>query len=244
MKYSTSPVDCGRSDFVRTDDMPLLDIDAHFSFACAGCGDCCRARRDIVLSGHDLWRIAERLRLPPRIAARAFCTESIGQTSRLPVLRLTPVHEAGDSCPFLFKSRCTIHESKPLACALYPMAQEIDVSGRVGYFLQPTDCGGHVYEATVGDYLRASGILDREAVDVRWAQACMELADRVEALEARFEPALRRRMYAHLWAALYYDYDFSAPFLPQLEANLVGLNAAIAALEGYQTKRTIKKSDR
>ena len=54
---------CGRVDFART--TPLLARDEAFSFACAGCGGCCRGREDIVLSGFDLWRIAGRLRLPP-----------------------------------------------------------------------------------------------------------------------------------------------------------------------------------
>ena len=75
---------CGRTDFTRT--APLLARDEAFSFACAGCGGCCRGREDIVLSGFDLWRIAARLRLPPRTVARAFCRGSIGRVSRLPVL--------------------------------------------------------------------------------------------------------------------------------------------------------------
>ena len=45
---------CGRTDFTRT--APLLARDEAFSFACAGCGGCCRGREDIVLSGFDLWR--------------------------------------------------------------------------------------------------------------------------------------------------------------------------------------------
>ena len=45
---------CGRVDFART--TPLLARDEAFSFACAGCGGCCRGREDIVLSGFDLWR--------------------------------------------------------------------------------------------------------------------------------------------------------------------------------------------
>ena len=45
---------CGQIDFTRTEAMPLLARDAHFSFACNGCGDCCRGREDIVLSGFDL----------------------------------------------------------------------------------------------------------------------------------------------------------------------------------------------
>ena len=55
---------CGQINFTRTDAMPLLERDAQFRFACAGCGNCCRGREDIVLSGYDLWRIAARLRLP------------------------------------------------------------------------------------------------------------------------------------------------------------------------------------
>ena len=56
---------CGQINFTRTDAMPLLERDAQFRFTCAGCGNCCRGREDIVLSGFDLWRIAARLRLPP-----------------------------------------------------------------------------------------------------------------------------------------------------------------------------------
>ena len=44
---------CGQVDFTRTDAMPLLERDAQFHFACAGCGNCCRGWEDIVLSGYD-----------------------------------------------------------------------------------------------------------------------------------------------------------------------------------------------
>lgn len=92
---------CGQVDFTRTDAMPLLERDAQFRFACAGCGNCCRGREDIVLSGYDLWRIAARLRLPPQIVARGYCRSSIGRVSHLPVLRLAPVKENRNNCPFL-----------------------------------------------------------------------------------------------------------------------------------------------
>lgn len=160
---------CGRVDFTR--EVPLLGRDEGFSFACAGCGDCCRGREDIVLSGFDLWRIAARLRLPPRTVARAFCKASIGAVSHLPVLRLAPV---------------------------------------------------------------------REATDVRWAQVCMALEDRVEALEAVFEPVFIRRMRQKLWQALYYRYDFAAPFLPQLEENLRGLDAELEKLSALQGRRNVR----
>ena len=173
---------CGRTDFTRT--APLLARDEAFSFACAGCGGCCRGREDIVLSGFDLWRIAARLRLPPRTVARAFCRGSIGRVSRLPVLRLAPVKEERGNCPFLTGNHCAIHDAEPLVCALYPLAQEITKEGQVSYFLQPTQCGGQVIAARVGDYLARYDVPAREATDVRWAQVCMELEDTVERLAA------------------------------------------------------------
>ena len=160
---------CGRVDFART--APLLGRDEAFSFACAGCGDCCRGREDIVLSGFDLWRIAARLRLPPQTVARAFCRASIGPVSHLPVLRLAPVKEERNNCPFLTEDHCAIHDAEPLVCALYPLAQEISREGEVRYFLQPTGCGGTVFAARVEDYLARYDVPAREKTDVRWAQS-------------------------------------------------------------------------
>ena len=157
---------CGRVDFART--APLLGRDEAFSFACAGCGDCCRGREDIVLSGFDLWRIAARLRLPPQTVARAFCRASIGPVSHLPVLRLAPVKEERNNCPFLTEDHCAIHDAEPLVCALYPLAQEISREGEVRYFLQPTGCGGTVFAARVEDYLARYDVPAREKTDVRW----------------------------------------------------------------------------
>ncbi len=234
---------CGRTDFTRT--TPLLAREEGFSFACAGCGNCCRGREDIVLSGFDLWRIAARLRLPPRTVARAFCRGSIGQVSGLPVLRLSPLKEEHNNCPFLTEDHCAIHDAEPLVCALYPLAQEITKEGQVSYFLQPTQCGGQVFEARVEDYLARYDVPAREPVDVFWAQTCMALEDRVEQLGAVFEPVFARRMQEKLWQALYYRYDWSKAYLPQLEANLCWLDAELEKLRRMQKKRKpIEKSER
>ena len=211
---------CGQVDFTRTDAMPLLERDTQFRFACAGCGNCCRGREDIVLSGYDLWRIAARLRLPPQIVARGYCRSSIGRVSHLPVLRLAPVKENRNNCPFLTENHCAIHEAEPLVCALYPLAQEISRAGEVHYFLQPTGCGGQVIEA-----------------NVRLAQTCMALEDTVEQLEAVLSPVLVRRMQAKLWQALYFGYDYAQDYLPQLEANLQTLDTELHKLTEYQKKR-------
>ena len=194
---------CGRVDFART--TPLLARDEAFSFACAGCGDCCRGREDIVLSGFDL--------------------------------RLAPVKEERNNCPFLTENHCAIHDAEPLVCALYPLAQEISREGEVSYFLQPTGCGGRVVEAKVEDYLARYDVPAREKTDVRWAQTCMDLEDVVGPLDAALEPPLRRRMQAKLWQALYFKFDYEKEYLPQLEENLVWLGAELQKLTDYQQRR-------
>ena len=228
---------CGQVDFTRTDAMPLLGRDEHFTFACAGCGNCCRGREDIVLSGFDLWRIAARLRLPPRIVAQGYCRASIGTVSRLPVLRLAPVREKRNNCPFLTGNHCAIHDAEPLVCALYPLAQEISGEGEVSYFLQPTECGGQVIAAKVQDYLARYDVPAREETDVFWAMTCMRLEDTVEALAAQLQPVLLRRVYDKLWQALYYRFDFAQPYRPQLGANLQWLEGELQKLADYQKKR-------
>ncbi len=118
---------CGRVDFART--TPLLARDEAFSFACAGCGGCCRGREDIVLSGFDLWRIAGRLRLPPQTVAGLLPrVYRAGEPSA--GAAAGPVKEERNNCPFLTENHCAIHDAEPLVCALYPLAQEISRKGR------------------------------------------------------------------------------------------------------------------
>lgn len=230
---------CGRVDFTR--ETPLLERNAAFSFACKGCGNCCRGREDIVLSGFDLWRIAVRLRLPPQIVARGFCRESIGSISRLPVLRLRPVRENRNNCPFLVENHCAIHDAEPLVCALYPLAQEISREGEISYFLQPTNCGGQRIEAKVEDYLDRYDVPAREKTDAAWAMNCMRLEDVVEELEGQLSPVLMRRAYTKFWQALYYKYTLDGEFLPRFEENLRWLEQELDKLREYQTRLTHQK---
>lgn len=147
---AVEPGRCGE----HWDDCPRLAEGDRFDFACAGCGDCCRQRRDLVLSGYDLYRIARRLSLPPRIVAAAFCKSYLAPESCLPALRLTPDPKTGN-CRFFEGSACTIHAARPLACALYPLGQSIDtVTAQTEYYVQTPLCGARAGEArTLQDYL-------------------------------------------------------------------------------------------
>ena len=227
---------CGAEGGGRAPDMPLLAAGDRFAFRCAGCGGCCRGREDLVLSGYDLYRLARRLGLPPRITARAFCRSYIGAVSRLPVLRLAPVRAEGNNCPFLTGGRCAVHEARPLACALYPLGQEITREGKVAYYFQNTGCGGREVRATLADYLDAQGIPEREPQDVLWAVRCMALEQEAPSWEAALGPVILRRFQAKLADALYYRYDLARPWPEQLEENLAWLAGERVRLEEMQRR--------
>ena len=144
---------------------PALAAGDEFPFVCAGCGGCCRKRRDLVLSGYDLYRIARRLYLPPRVVAQAFCKSYIAPQSCLPALRLTPSPETGD-CRFLEGGACVIHEARPLACALYPLGQCIDPdTGAVAYHAQLPLCGLRREGRTLRQYLADAALDERAGTD-------------------------------------------------------------------------------
>ena len=209
---------CGQVDFTRTDAMPLLERDAQFRFACAGCGDCCRQRRDLVLSGYDLYRIARRLSLPPRIVAAAFCKSYLAPESCLPALRLTPDPKTGN-CRYFEGSACTIHAARPLACALYPLGQSIDpVTAKIEYYVQTPLCGARTDGGRVlNDYLTDAAILDRAGIDARWAVVCTRLSEQLQAAadHPHFAAAVKREE-----RALYYDYELGDDFYPQFQQNI------------------------
>ena len=70
ISHLTKP-DPGRENLET--DLPLLP-ESLLPFRCAGCGSCCRGRRDLLLSGYDLYRLAVRLDLPPEVVAEGSAT--------------------------------------------------------------------------------------------------------------------------------------------------------------------------
>ena len=159
-------------------DCPRMEAGEPFDFVCAGCGDCCRNRRDLLLSGYDLYRLARRLNLPPRLTADAFCREFLAPESCLPALLLRPNARTGH-CPFFEADACTVHDARPLACALYPLGQAIDpATGQIEYYCQMPLCGSAVRDApqTLQGYLDRSGVAARAGIDARWAVVCTAIS--------------------------------------------------------------------
>lgn len=227
----TAPVTPGRfGESAELDALPRIAPGEDFPFVCAGCGDCCRKRRDILLTGLDLYRLARRLRLPPRTVAEAFCRQTAGA---LPGLRLAPSRHSGD-CPFLDGGACAVHDARPLACALYPLGQAIDLATfRTEYYLQPPLCGARAEGCTLQRYLEISGVPERAGADAFWAASCAALQRRLEKAGNYPKAAVRNC----LLRALYYHYDYREDFQPQLTRNLAWLDPILKRLLGEPAGR-------
>lgn len=233
-------------------DYPEIGLEDIFSFQCQGCGDCCRKRSDIILSGYDLYRLCCRFSLPAQMVIDAFCQSYAGNSTRLPVIRIRPRRDNGN-CPFLTaESSCAIHSHKPLVCALYPLGQSIDfepgtdpadpeVRRRcIHYFAQDTGCSGHQVTLTLREYLDSFSILEREELDLRWARDCLALSSRVRALEKRLRPIEIKYLRRKILRAFYLNYDFRQDFAPQYDRNIAQLEETLCKLEG---DKTYKKED-
>lgn len=215
---------------------PALALTDSFGFVCKGCGDCCRQRKDLVLSGYDLYRIARRLRLSPRIVAHAFCKRYLAPESCLPALRLTPDPISGN-CRFFEGNACVIHEARPLACALYPLGQSIDpVTAQMEYRAQLPLCGICRENRTLQQYLEDAAVLERAGIDARWAVVCTQLSEQLRAAGGASNPHFAMAI-KRMERALYLDYDLGDEFYPQFQHNLAELQALLprilsAATEG------------
>ena len=230
--------DHGRQQYSLQQTCRPLSLNETLDFACAGCGSCCRGRKDILLSGYDLWRICVRLNLPAAVVVRGYCRKTVGTQSLWPVLRVRPVAEERYNCPFLVHGRCSIHEAAPLACALYPLAQQIDTdTGAVCYFLQSADCGDRTVQNRCEEYLQANGVFAREPVDVAWATQCTRLSLRVQQLAPMLPAAQLKFLQQRMFQELYLSPEREQPYLPQFTAAVQRVDAYLDLVQARVRQR-------
>ena len=135
----------------------LLDTDT-FDFRCTCCGACCTNREDIVMSGYDVMRIQNHLGIDFTELLEKYCELYVGRPSGIPLLRIKP-KGAKKICPFLFRSKCKIHEVKPTVCALFPVGRATAFDKESGkpevmYFVQQTNCGAKDVSNNLQEWIR------------------------------------------------------------------------------------------
>ena len=103
-------------EIVEQYDRYKIGLDDSFRFHCTMCGKCCVNREDILLTPKDLFNIAKELGLTPVEVLEQYCETYIGDTSRIPLIRLKPRGEI-KRCPLLKDHKCSVHKCKPVVCA-------------------------------------------------------------------------------------------------------------------------------
>lgn len=194
-----------------------LGLDDTFSFKCHECGKCCHNRHDIILTAYDLFRIAKHLGKRPGEIITKHCEVYIGENSRIPLVRAVPkIHDA--VCPFLRKGRCSVHTSKPILCATFPLGRIHTRDKEVFYNLQDVSCGDKSETHTVREWLSSFNIPEADATGLMWSEAIMFLSEYM-IKQKRKDNSVFEPLWEVMTRLLYVAYDTDKDFGEQFKLN-------------------------
>ena len=113
----------------------MVKADCH---DCTGCSDCCRGMgSSIILDPMDIWRF--RRGIGKDFAALMEGDIELGVVDGM-ILPNLKMDSERDACPFLDENgRCSVHESRPGICRLFPLGRYYEENG-FKYFLQIHEC--------------------------------------------------------------------------------------------------------
>ena len=229
---------------MRPEDMMIAMRNAlkpgqYFRFHCDQCGDCCRHRKDIILTPFDLNRIARHFGTTPKAIVDRYCIVYIGDSSRFPVVLLKPEGK-DEACPFLKENRCSIHASKPTVCALFPLGRVMqygalkgDQEQKLFYILQDTDCGLRDQTHTVEEWLGAFELEGSEAWFLEWTDILGKLVTLIHQLEEMLSDKLMQMILNIALTEIYMHYDQGVDFMQQFRGNSRKL---LGVLQGIHRK--------
>ena len=204
----------------------LLDLDSEFRFKCRRCGKCCKNQDTIILNPRDIFRIARKQARTMSAVIGDYTEVYIGSDSRIPIVHLLPKGPK-NTCPLLVDGRCSVHDCKPGACALYPLARVIIAPApgeRIGpehvrYMLNDYICGSAKRVNTVRSWLDRFNIPEHDEFFIEWSELTIVLGTTIRELEeTNRSPKLLEALWNITYDLLYIQYDMMQDFMPQFEA--------------------------
>lgn len=211
------------------DDM-CIGTEERFRFHCTQCGKCCINREDILLNAKDLYNISKELGLSPADTVAQYGEVYVGQTSRIPIVRLKP-RGSIKRCPLLKDRKCSVHKAKPTVCALFPLGRGIkleaekaagpDAIERAGiqYIINPITCGDTSEEHTVREWVESFGLPVCDEDFLTWQKVLFKVRQQLVELEKMLPDQSMELIWSIAYQAMYLDYDIQKDFREQFQNN-------------------------
>ncbi|MCI8283742.1 MAG: YkgJ family cysteine cluster protein [Firmicutes bacterium] len=203
-------------------DQNFVSKQSAFKFECEGCGDCCRniAPEDkILLSTVDIYRIANILDMEMSEVIEKYCDMVPGRESMLPLIIMK--ERLDGSCIFLKKGKCSIHEGKPLVCAMNPLGRILFLNDETQkhefhYFIKEFTCGRSDNKITVQEWL--------DKFDVEKYDECVKMYKELGKICSNIMHSMstdeeRQQMFAQSFYFMYINYEKDKDLYEQLVVN-------------------------
>lgn len=214
-----------------------LGMDDYFEFNCIKCGNCCRDRHDILLQPHDLYRIAKHLKMSIPEVIKKYCEVYIGPDSKIPLVRALP-KPYNNVCPFLRKGICSVHQAKPVVCALFPLGRATAPNGDMLYFSQPVNCSAERIKVKVKDWIELFNLKETEETAKLWGKTVIRLG--VGKKKYKISPEREKEINDMIYFFLYLSYNLEEDFLPQFKENIELAENYFESASGKSLDRAMK----
>ena len=211
-------------------DKMKIGVDEPFKFNCTMCGKCCKGRTDILLNPKDVFNLAKELNMAPIQVIEKYCEVYVGESSRIPIVRLVPVGPY-QICPLLKGNRCSVHNAKPTVCAIFPIGRAFSLpveeagnakfSGKdIQYILQPITCGDKRKEHTVREWLTDFNIPVDDQFFVDWQTSVCKIGACIREIEKTFPESVMGQIFNLIFASAYVNYITTQDFKEQFDKNI------------------------
>lgn len=219
----------------------LMTLDSKFQFECNKCGKCCQCQTSVFLTSRDLFNIAKKLGKAPQTIVAKYAEILIGHESQIPLVHMVP---RGSACPFLEDGRCSVNDSKPVACALFPLGQVVVMdmdSSRpssegitsIRYILNDIPCSSRGNTHTVREWIAHANVLENDEFLLLWSDIIITVSNTINRIMSyHVSDDLLQAVWNTFSMMLYMDYDISKDFLPQFQQMCKRISILCRGIDG------------
>jgi uncharacterized protein len=158
MKLKDHP--CGSNHAMTWDD--------EFRFSChpeIDCYNTCCRDVTIFLDPLDVVRLRKALGINSSAFLETYTHKLVSHITGMPAVALRMSEDEGKTCPFVTRQGCSVYESRPYSCRLYPLDTEDGIEFKAA--VHPDACHGlqESEEWTVERWRKEQGLYDYDDLD-------------------------------------------------------------------------------